>query len=72
MGGSANAGEAFRYCVRLARITLGICVHCRTYLSGNRCRDCQKLHPEDCCWCVECGCACSATKPIGLDKLHAG
>lgn len=64
LGGCQNAAEAYRYCVRLCREALGLCVHCRERLAGNRCRDCAKQHPLDCCYCASCSCSCSAEESL--------
>lgn len=56
---ASTVAEGFFACVRLARIELGVCVHCSTHLTGNRCQDCEKLHPADCCYCRSCSCPCS-------------
>ena len=71
LGGCNSAAEAYRYCVRLAREALGLCVYCREILAGNRCRDCDKKHPLACCYCSNClDCGCSVEE--GLEKASAG
>ena len=58
--GARTINEAFPCAVRLARKTLGVCIHCRENLAGNRCKNCAGIHSTSCCECASCGCGCQS------------